>query len=103
MNLTFPQPSWQLIEHPQAARRREIAEQATFCAQWLRAQGFEVVFVDKGTRTPPRITIRTSPLCDKLEGAVRAYQRTLRREQHLMIVMRHGCEVVWTQAEEVWA
>ena len=101
--MNIAQQRWELIEHPSAARRREIAAQATFCAQWLRAQGFEVLYVDQGARTPPRITIRSSPLCNRLEGAVRAYQRTLRREQHLMIVMRHGCEVVWTRAEEVMA
>jgi len=94
---------WNLIEHPDAQRRLEIAAQADFCAQWLKAQGFEVIYVDKGTRTPPRITVRPGPLCAKLEGAVRAYQRTLRRERHYMMALRHGCEVCWTAPEEVEA
>ena len=90
---------WDLVEHPDAQRRLEIAAQADFCVKWLKAQGFEVLFVDKGTRTPPRITVRSSSLCGQLEGAVRAYERTARRERHYMMAQRHGCEVCWTAPE----
>ena len=53
--MNFPQN-----QHPHAAQRLEIARQADFCARWLRSQGLEVLCIEKGARTPPRITIRSS-------------------------------------------
>lgn len=102
--------NWQLVGISQdspitvfsaAARRLWIAEQADFCAKWLKAQGLEVLRVEKGPRTPPRITIRHSPLCDRFEGAVACYSRALnhsRTEQaelRYKMVMRFDCEVRW--------
>lgn len=106
-------PDWQLVGISQdspitvfsaAARRLWIAEQADHCVKWLKAQGLEVLGVEKGPRTPPRITIRTSPLCDRFEGAVAGYSRalnpsrTVQAEQRYKTVMRFGCEVRWEDA-----
>lgn len=97
--------NWQLIEHPRAAARLAIAEQANLCAKWLKAQGLEVLRVEKGPRTPPRIIIRTSPLCDLIEGAVACYSRalnhshTVQAEQRYKTAMRFGCEVRWAVPE----
>lgn len=88
-----------------AARRLWIAEQADHCVKWLKAQGLEVLSVEKGTRTPPRIIVRTSPLCDRFEGAVACYSRatnharTVQAEQRYKTVMRLGCEVRWALTE----
>jgi hypothetical protein len=90
-------PDWQLIEHPHATARLAIAEQADRCAKWLKAQGLEVLRVEKGPRTPPRITIRTSPLCERIEGAVHIYERGLQGERRYKTVMRLGCEVRWDE------
>jgi len=102
--------NWQLVGISQdspitvfsaAARRLWIAEQADFCAKWLKAQGLEVLHVEKGQRTPPRITIRHSPLCDRFEGAVACYSRalnpsrTVQAELLYKTVARFGCEVRW--------
>lgn len=84
-----------------AARRFWIAEQADHCAKWLKAQGLEVLHVEKGPRTPPRITVRTSPRCDGFDGAVECYSRatnhsrTVQAEQRYKTAMRFGCEVRW--------
>lgn len=102
--------NWQLVGISQdspitvfsaAARRLWIAEQVDYCAKWLKAQGLEVLHSEKGSRTPPRITIRTSPRCDRFEGAVACYSRalnpsrTVQAEQRYKMVMRFGCEVRW--------
>lgn len=92
--------NWQLIEHPTAARLA-IARQADRCVKWLRAQGLEVRCIEKGPRTPLRIIISPSPLCDRFEGAVACYSRaldysrTVQAEQRYKTVLRHGCEVRW--------
>lgn len=96
---------WQLIEHPPAAARLAIAEQANHCVKWLQAQGLEVLRVEKGPRTPPRIILRPSPLCDRFEGAVACYSRalnharTVQAEQRYKTAMRFGCEVRWAETE----
>jgi len=102
--------NWQLVGISQdspitvfsaAARRLRIAEQADYCVKWLKAQGLEVIGVEKGPRTPPRITIRTSPPCDRIDGAVACYSRALnpsrsvQAEQRYKTAMRFGCEVRW--------
>lgn len=86
-----------------AARRLWIAEQADHCVKWLKAQGLEVLHVEKGQRTPPRIIIRHSPLCDRFEGAVECYSRalnparTVQAELRYKMVMRFDCEVRWDE------
>lgn len=79
---------------PICAQRFEIAEQASRCVKWLQIQGFEVLYVQKG-RDNPSIIIRPSPLCDKLEGAVAVYERSLRFERRYKTVTRLHCEVRW--------
>lgn len=68
-----------------------IAEKADQCVGWLKAQGFDVLMVEAG----PRITVRTSPLCDQLEGAVRGFSRGLHGEQYYKMAHRLGCTVCW--------
>jgi len=86
-----------------AARRLWFAEQADYCAKWLKAQGLEVLRVEKGPLASPRITIRHNPLCDRFEGAVACYSRatnhsrTVQAEQRYKTVMRFGCEVRWDE------
>ena len=103
-------PGWQLVGISRdeaiavlscraAARRLWIAEQADYCAKWLKAQGLEVLRVEKGLRTPPLIHVRTSPLCDRFDGAAACYSRTLKAEQRYRMAMRHGCEVRWDEQE----
>lgn len=102
--------NWQLVGLSQdspitvfsaAARRLWIAEQADHCAKWLKAQGLEVLHIEKGPRTPPRITVRSSPRCDRFDGAEECYsratnhERTVQDEQRYKMVMRFGCEVRW--------
>ena len=79
------------------ARRLWIAEQADYCAKWLKAQGLEVLRVEKGQLTQPRIIIRLSPLCERIEGAVACYSRTVQAEQRYKMVMRFDCEVRWDE------
>lgn len=74
-----------------SAWRFMIAEQADQCVCWLKAQGFDVLMVEAG----PRITVRTSPLCDQLEGAVCAFSRGLHGEQRYKMAIRFDCEVRW--------
>ena len=83
--------TFELIEMPKQARRFLIAEQAGQCVGWLKANGFEVLTVEAG----PRITVRSSPLCDLLEGAASAYSRGPHGEQRYKMVMRLDCEVRW--------
>lgn len=82
-------------QHPLAAQRLEIARQADFCARWLKSHGLEVLCIDGGVRTPPRITIRSSPLCNKLEGVASGFSRGPKGEQRYQWVMRFDCEVRW--------
>jgi hypothetical protein len=85
--------NWEIIETPKQ-QRFEIAEQANRCVKWLTIQGFDVLRVYKGLGSP-LITIRPSPLCDKLEGAVAVYERNLKGAQRYKKVLRLDCEVRW--------
>lgn len=90
--------TYELIEQTpktvSSAWRFLIAEQADQCVGWLRANGFDVLTIEAG----PRITVRTSPLCDQLEGAVCGFSRGLHGEQRYKMVTRFECEVRWLDA-----
>lgn len=76
-------------------QRFRVAHQADQCVNWLKVQGFEVLRVGSG----PCITIRNSPLCDKLEGVVEGYSRTGKGENRYRMVSRFDCAVRWVVAE----
>jgi hypothetical protein len=86
----------ELPPRPTLDERMDTAVQASRCVKWLLVQGFEVLGVQKGPRNP-RITIRTSPLCDQLEGAVRMFERVGKAEKRYFVAIRFGCEVRWTE------
>jgi hypothetical protein len=66
------------------------------CINWLKDQGFDVLYAQRGKRLP-RIAIRVSPLCDRLEGAVRMYERTEMGELRYWVAIRFDCEVRWLE------
>jgi len=70
--------------------RFEIAAQAARCANWLKVSGFEVLRIEAS-----RITIRSSPLCDKLEGVVDGFECVKKRTRRYKMVTRFDCAVVW--------
>lgn len=70
--------------------RFEIAAQAARCANWLKVSGFEVLRIEAS-----RITIRRSPLCDKLEGVVDGFECIKKRTRRYKMVTRFDCAVVW--------
>ncbi len=80
-------------------RRRWIAEQVDICTKWCKVQGLEVLRVEKSLRTPPRIYIKPSTLCDRLEGAVACYERGPHGERRYKMAIRFGCEVRWMESE----
>lgn len=100
-----------LTQHFRQNDRFQVAEQADYCVRWLKSQGLEVLAVTALTTfTPslkprrdaegavtvcPRILVRYSPLCDKLEGAVQGYSRGPRGIEHYKTVVRFDCEVRW--------
>jgi hypothetical protein len=80
--------------------RREalrLAQEADPCVRWLRVQGFDVLHITRGLHGKVRITIRTCPLCDPLEGAVWMFERLGNTEYRYWVAMRFGCEVRWVQ------
>ena len=87
-------PVWPL--HFREADKQEAAEKIGQCVNWLRAQGFEVVCAQYGVRNP-RITIKHSPLCEQLEGAVRRFERVGQNEKHYWVAIRFECEVRWQE------
>lgn len=95
MNLQLDQKS--KLNPMLAGSSRQDAFVAERCVTWLKVQGFEVLRVESGRRTP-RITIRTSPLCEQLEGAVRMYERTKDGARRYWFAIRLDCEVRWTEA-----
>lgn len=82
--LTAAQASY--VEH-----RRNLASQADYCVKWLQENGLEVIAISDG----PRITVRNSPLCNKLEGAVQGYSRGPKGVEHYKTVIRFDCEIRW--------
>lgn len=81
------------------ADRQEVAGKVERCVDWLHLQGFDVCGVQVGTRNP-RITIRHSPLCEKLEGAVRRFERVGLVEMRYWVAIRFDCEVRWVDGGE---
>lgn len=85
-----------------AQDRLRIAEQADGCVKWLKAQGFDVIRVGKGA-CGPRIIIRQSPLCKKLDGTVAGYSRLAAcnrsNELRYSFTYRFDCEVWWAESE----
>lgn len=79
------------------ADRLAHAAKADPCVKWLKAQGFEVLYVERGTHNP-RVIIRTGQLCAQLEGAVRRYERIGQTERRYWVAIRFGCEVRWAEA-----
>lgn len=93
--------TFEIIETPPrrihgAERRRELAQKAHQCARWLKVNGFEVIAVAGGMRQP-RVLIKPDPLCDRLEGAVSAYERSPRGERHYRYAVRFDCMVEWME------
>jgi len=66
------------------------------CVSWLKAQGLEVLKVQKGP-VLPLITIRNSKLCEKFEGAVRVFENGPKGKKRYRFVTRFGCEVRWME------
>jgi hypothetical protein len=91
--------TFELIERPKQARRFLIAEQADPCVGWLKANGFEVLNLEKGKVDDVIITIKRCALCDEFEGIVSEYQRILRDnvqvELRFSYVRRMKCMVRW--------
>jgi hypothetical protein len=80
------------------AYTQQTHEQVKYCLSWLRAQGFTALGVEPNRRNP-RIHIEPSPLCAKLEGIVRCYERTRMQETHYWVAIRFGCEIRWRVAQ----
>ncbi|OHD24110.1 MAG: hypothetical protein A2Y38_12295 [Spirochaetes bacterium GWB1_59_5] len=94
--MSNPQPQEEL-PRTTLEDRLQTAVHASQCVKWLQSQGFEVLGVQKGPRNP-RVTIRTSLLCEQLEGAVRRFERSPQGEKRYWVAIRFGCEVRWTEA-----
>lgn len=77
-----------------AELRRQIAMKAYQCARWLQISGFEVLAVMGGLRQP-RVIIKADPLCERLDGVVEAYERSLHGERRYRYAVRFGCMVEW--------
>ena len=81
-----------------AASRFTLAQRTKQCIGWLEANEFEVLGSQKGL-DKPRVFIKNSPLCDKLEGAVHRFERCAGVECRYWFAIRHNCEVRWNDAE----
>lgn len=69
--------------------------QADECVKWLKRQGFSVLSIQKG-HVCARINIRPSPLCEKLEGVVSAFEHPINEApKRYSYVYRFGFEVRW--------
>lgn len=78
--------------------RLNTALRADPCKKWLKSQGFEVLHVTPGL-DKPRVFIKNSPLCAKLEGAVHRFERSAGVERRYWFAIRHNCEVRWNDGE----
>lgn len=81
------------------ADRQEASGKVVRCVEWLRHNGFEVRGVQIGARNP-RVIIRSSPLCDQLDGAVFRFERIGLVKLHYWVAIRFGCEVRWLETGE---
>lgn len=86
---------------PDELTRRDRAQ---VCAAWLNAAGYEVLDVQCGTHKP-RVYIRASICCERLESAVYRYERITHNgnkiEVRYWVAIRFGCEVRWTEERAV--
>lgn len=80
------------------AVRLNTALRADYCKKWLKSQGYEVLYVLPGM-DKPRVFIKNSPLCDKLDGAVHRFERCAGVEHRYWFAIRHDCEVRWNDAQ----
>lgn len=84
---------------PSQGERFLLAEQAECCVGWLKAQGLEVIGIEKGKVDSVIITIKTCELCQQFEGITSEYQRITRDnvqiELRFKFVRRMGCMVRW--------
>lgn len=89
----------ELNQRPSQGERFLLAEKADQCVGWLKAQGLEVLSIDKGKIDDAIITIKACELCKLFEGVVSEYQRILRdnrqTELRFSYVRRMGCMVRW--------
>ncbi len=92
VQLRVTPPVWPM--YFREADKTEAAQKIDQCAKWLHQQGFEIAHVQAGSRNP-RIIIRSSPLCEGLEGAVRRYERVGMNETRYWVAIRFDCEVRW--------
>ena len=77
-----------------AEERRQIAEAADFCVQWIKAQGLKVAHIE-GTVEKPCIVVKYRPACDRFDEIIHAYERGERGEQRYAYVTRFGCIIKW--------
>lgn len=97
--------NWELIEREAATPRPPRitledrlahAAKADPCVKWLKLQGFDVLYVQRGMlNASPRIVIRAEPLCDQLEGSVHRFERIGKVESRYRVAIRFDCEVRW--------
>lgn len=80
-----------------AELRRRIAARVHECSRWLRINGFKVIAVAGGL-IQPRIIIQQGPLCDLLDGAADAYERTPSGARRYRYAVRFDCMVEWEAA-----
>jgi hypothetical protein len=84
---------------PSQGERFLLAEQAESCVRWLKAQGLEVVGIEKSKVDNAIITIKTCELCLRFEGVTSEYQRIKRDNEQIELrfkfVRRMGCMVRW--------
>ena len=76
----------------------EVVERAHQCVNWLAEQSFEVLTVEITGRNT-RITIKPSPQCNQLHGAVRRFERCGQSERRYWVAILFACEVRWTEHE----
>lgn len=98
MNIAMNMTQDHLTAFSAVAQRLLIARRADQCAKWLKAQGLEVLHIERGLRTPPRIHIKPIPRCDGIDGAVQCYERGPQGERRYKMAMRFDCEVQWDDA-----
>lgn len=99
MNLQMNEKCNRLIGgSPASAVRADVAQAAQLCVNWCRAQGLEVLGIQKAPNKP-RIFIKNSPLCASLDGAVHRFERIGNIERRYWFAIRFDCEVRWNEGE----